>query len=524
MYKKLNFRNFLILTIVAIALIGCNGCGGSDDEDNPFANFHPENEISKYIDGYYNASLGEVSNPKSGNYSVYIDFSDGLVQAYKGNGQNVNIIQAITNKLVSPSIEWYALGSGKINRLQYNSNDLFNKVSDPNEYKDIMAPIQETLRKITEGNNDALLVTDYEEYTTDGKEQFENYPKSYFINWLKKGNSITFFYTDYEEINKKTKIKSSKHLYFTVFTQGRTNENSMVSMIREALKGRYTTKEFTLNNNPYSVSNSYGGKDLTGLQNKQFSQWMNYNNNVCNDKQLPYEVIGINKAWNEDIDKYVKNIIEKESGVFMGKLFLNASDQKSFRLNKVSVNVFDVSDDYVKFAQCEEAKNHKPKMDKDKGKNDVWSNGDKKDRITTSCYESNKTSLKKEWIYTPNKTSPGVLLDEVFSVDEKIVSDHLKNSPDKVELFTIFHSNYKIKNIKNQNALLRIDYIISDATFNSENPQLSDFQWNSTTEKGKINSSLYEAIRNTLQEPSVSPKGKILYSYYIKFANKTETK
>jgi hypothetical protein len=61
------------------------------------------------------------------------------------------------------------LGGGKINPLDYNSNELFNKVSDPKQYKDIMAPIQETLKKITEGNNDALLVSDFEEYTTDGK-------------------------------------------------------------------------------------------------------------------------------------------------------------------------------------------------------------------------------------------------------------------------------------------------------------------------------------------------------------------
>jgi hypothetical protein len=520
MQNKL-FKSFAI-NVFAGCFVFFTSCG-SDNEKKAFSNFHPEKEIEKYIQGYYSASLGESSNPKTGRSAVFIDFSDGLVQAYTKNPQNVQIIQAITNKLVSLDIEWFALGGGKINPLDYNSNELFNKVSDPKQYKDIMAPIQETLKKITEGNNDALLVSDYEEYTTDGKEQFENYPKNYFINWLKKGNSITFFYTDYEEVNNKSKIKSAKHLYFTVFTHGSATESSMISMVRDALKGRYTTKEFTLNNNPYSVTNVYGGKDFTGLQNKQFNQWKNLNLNASLDKKLPYEVIGINKVWNEDVDKYVKNIIDKENGIFLGKLFLNASDQSSYKLNKVSVKVYDVTEDYTFYAQCEEAKNHQPKMTKDKGKNDVWAEESKKDAIKTTCYLKDKAELKKEWIYGQGNSKPLQPWDEVFSYDEKIFSDHLKNSPEKVELITVFDKNYNLKNIKNYSALLRVDFVIDDATFNNANTQLGDFQWSSTTQKDRTNNSLAEAIRNTLQEPSVSPKGKILYSYYIKLGNNSKS-
>jgi hypothetical protein len=518
--KKSKFSGTLLLLPMLLFFFSCR----NEDKSSPFANFHPEKEIGKYIDGYYSSSLGEASNPKSGNPAVYIDFSDGLVQAYTKTPQNVQIIQAITNKLVSPSVEWYSMGDGKISKLEYNSNELFNKVSDSKQYKTIMAPIQETLKKITEGNNDALMVTDYEEYTPDGKEQIENYPKTYFINWLKKGNSITLFYTDYEEVNAKTKVKSPKHLYFTVFTQGRVTENSMVSMIRDAFKGRITTKEFNINNNPYSVSNDYGGKEMTGLQNKAYSKYVNLNNNACADRKLPYEVIGINKPWDEKLDEFVKkNIIEKEAGVFMGKLLLNAADQSSYKLNKIAVKVYDVSADYKRYAQCEEAKIHAPQLTKDKGKNDVWADQSAKDPVIAACYEKNTTRLKNEWVYAPSKDKPGEEWAEVFSNDEKIFSDHMKNSPDKVELITTFHKNYKVKNIKKADALWRIDYIVEDATFNDANPQLADFSWPSTTEKGKTNTSLSEAVRNTLQDESVRPKGKILYTYYIKTGNSGKT-
>lgn len=519
---QVKFLISIVISAIAGGVIFLSSCGDSG-EKTAFSNFHPEKEVEKYIEGYYSASLRESTNPKTSRSAVFIDFSDGLIQAYTKNPQNVQIIQAITNKLVSLDVEWFALGGGKINPLDYNSNELFNKVSDPKQYKDIMAPIQETLKKITEGNNDALLVSDYEEYTTDGKEQFENYPKSYFINWLKKGNSITFFYTDYEEVNNKSKIKSAKHLYFTIFTHGSATESSMISMVRDALKDRYTTKEFTLNNNPYSVTNEYGGKDYTGLQNKEFNQWKNLNLNASLDKKLPYEVIGINKVWNEDVDKYVKNIIDKENGIFLKKLYLNASDQSSYKLNKVSVKVYDVTEDYTFYAQYEEAKNHQPKMTKDEGKYDVWSEESKKDAIITTCYLENKAELKDEWVYGPGNSKPLKPWDEVFSYDEKIFSDHLINSPEKIELITVFDKNYNFKNIKNSSALLRIDFVIDDATFNSANTQLGDFQWTSTTQKDRTNNSLAEAIRNTLQEPTVSPKDKILYSYYIKLGNNSKS-
>ena len=96
------------------------------------------------------------------------------------------------------------------------------------------------------------------------------------------------------------------------------------------------------------------------MANKNFTKWVNYNLNASSDKNSPYEVVGINKPWNEDLDKYVQNIIDKEDGVFMNKLTLNALDQSAFKLNKIGVKAYDVSDDYEKYAQCAEAKKHIP--------------------------------------------------------------------------------------------------------------------------------------------------------------------
>jgi hypothetical protein len=516
--KSMYMKRIVLLLSSIYLLSGCSG----DEGSGPWANFKPLNEIDKNIEGYYNASLGEAVTPKSGNPAVYVDFSDGLIQAYSGNQNNGQIVQAICNKLLNPNIEWYALGGSAITPLENNSTLVYNKVVDARKYIEIMAPIEEALNKITKSNNDALLITDFEEYKKDlagnGLEQFENYPKTYFTDWIKKGNSIAFFYTDYTETNKKSKITTQKHLYYTVFTHGKATETSFVSMIKDALKGRFNTKVFELNNNLYTISNNYGGKENTGINNSTFAKWVNFNLNAASEKKMPYEVMGINKPWNDDLEKYIQNIIKKENGLFLNKLSLNAADQSAYKLGKVSVKVYDVSDDYEKFARCNEAKNHLPVLVNDSKKDLVWDEKSKKDPIIKECYVLNTSNLKQDWVYKPETLSEKEW-QEVFDFDKEIFNGHLKNDPANIELHTIFHSNYKQKNVRKENALLRIDYVIDETTFNDSNPQLIDFQWSSLTIKDRPNTSLSEAIRNTLQNPAVNPKGKILYSYYIKFAN-----
>ena len=46
-----------------------------------------------------------------------------------------------------------------------------------------------------------------------------------------------------------------------------------------------------------------------------FTKWVNYNLNAFSDKNSPYEVVGLNKSWNEDLDKYVQNYLEGGTGV-----------------------------------------------------------------------------------------------------------------------------------------------------------------------------------------------------------------
>ena len=122
-------KSYLVYVMLLRTTLFFAGCGGNDGKT--WSSFKPLNDIGSHIDAYYSASLSDGANPKSGNPAIYIDFSDGLIQAYTKNPVNKDIIQAITNKLVSPEIEWYAMDSGQIKKLQLSSNQVFNKVSTP---------------------------------------------------------------------------------------------------------------------------------------------------------------------------------------------------------------------------------------------------------------------------------------------------------------------------------------------------------------------------------------------------------
>lgn len=503
-----------------LLLFSCN-----KTEETPWDN--PTGFYKDFSKSYYENSIGTKSKEKSGNQSVYVDFSDGLVQAYT-SVTNKNVIDFMASKLVGSGIDWYGLGKQHkgIGKLEYaNDRDVYNKVVSEASYVDLMSPIEEALKKITSSKNDAILITDFEEYTPEGQEQKFSYAKQYFKSWVEAGNSITFYYSSYTENNKKSKLSGSKNLYFAIFNYGNPGEGSLLDLFNKAIENRDLTnlKSFEINTNVYKVVNDYGGKDKTGLcpvleddknlynvgdQSGTLTYYLN-----GSLEQLPFESI----EFGLGMDMLSKDFTDNAR--FTKKLFLDASKSPSYDLKSVKIQVSDVTSDYENFVKSKEALNHKPVLTEDEGNNKVWDEKSKNDVIIQECYNTNSTDLKDEYKYSFNKKGDVKVVDEIFDLDKNIFSDHLKNSPDKIELITKFHQNFdasKLADLGNgESIILRVDYVIDSAEPKIESSQLDDFKWNSVINKGNgVNTSLYESVRNTIQD--IKPKG-ILYTYYLKF-------
>jgi hypothetical protein len=517
MSEPLKNHRVLALLTISLFLFATSSC--NSDQSSPWDD--PLGSYVDYINKYHESSIGSMSSTKSGNQSVYIDFSDGLVQAYKKETNN-RVIDYLTQKLVGSSVDWYGLGKNHngIGRLNFeNDRDIYNKVISQTSYNDIMSPIEEALKKITSESNDAIIITDFEEYTPDGKEQKFNYAKQYFTSWIQKGNSITLYYSSYTETNSKSNLTGQKNLYFAIFNYGAVDENSLLTKFDLAIADQTLPelKRFDINASPFRISNNYKGKNYSGLTPDDASVKdlelgnaaeviLHYMNGFY-ESGSPYEVIEVTL---NPSDFYKAYFSEKKR--FARNLFLDASQSITYQIKMIKTELVDVTEDFKFFVRSEVARDNKPNLIKDEGNNRVWDEGSTSNIVITTCYDENTENLKPDCSYTySNPTS----IQEIFDIEKDIFQDHLKNTPEAVELITVFHNNYDPDNADLiPGRLYRLDLRI-ESTEAIYSEQLDDFKWNSIINRANgVNESLYQSIRNTIQD--VTPKGRI-YSYYIKF-------
>lgn len=507
--KKRKFYPFLTCTAVVLAFLATSCRDKGDVFSQAGINVMDPAYISDNIQAYHLKDV-ECQGEENSTMNVYIDFSNGMVQAYKGNANNRGMISSIAQKLTGGTVKWYKVGSKEIKEMDFPNTELYNKVVDDKSYStEIMAPIQETIKKIVSENQDALFVTDFEEYTADGQEQFQNFAKEYFIDWVKKGNSIDFYVTNYDEKCRGNRTVA-KHLYFIIFS---TPAQKLKANIDDAFKGRsYQYETFNLSRNFFSLSNEYPtatkggnyydneGRDVIFQMDEQ-----KYKNGVQNY----FEFYPCNATWS-DIYSNSKSMMEQGvpkpfTHVFRN-LFINLKNEDSFTINGLSVKVSDVTDDYKFFAQAKEAKKHAPKMTKDASGNPVIDESET-NSIALGCYDE-AGNLRAEWNYSPKNVTD---LPEVFTLDQQLFSNSKTSNPEKTEIGIVYHPNFA-GTLPNPGALIRVDVIAENCEENfAKLSQL--FSWESSTQPGRTQNCLEESIRNTLQ--AINPKGETIYTYYI---------
>ena len=507
-------RTILCCFIIAIL----NGC--SDNATDPFdaVKFNAFDQgLNKRVEAYQQANFPNLANEKQGEARMYIDCSSGIYEAYKNN-KNAELIKSLYNSL-SGDIDVFKLDNDSIAPLENANSDLIGRlVINPLSYKGKYAPIKNAVEQITGLNNDAILVTDFEEYypPNSGRKEIIDVAcfKEAFTKWLSKGNSIKFFISDYIENG------INKHLYFTVFSCGAPNNNSILSKINGQLN---SLNIYNLTTAPYTLTNLYvaektGGcfYDNTGKDEKTKNvldfKRETYINGLQENNRFEFYEFGIDwKTIDELRNEYQK---QNEFKDFFRKLYVDLSNEDDYLINDLDVRVYDVTDDFVHFAKCNEVLNHKPKIIK--GSNGEDKIDDKNsDDIALSCYEQNG-QVKKDWIYNNDNGKTVPEIKEVFTLNKELFNNTKKTDKSKIEIGTAFHPNFNLKNIPNPSGLIRVDIVIVKAEPNLTNSKLNLFKWSSTTENSKENQALYESIRNTLGSEKVKPDNKVIYSYYIK--------
>lgn len=505
--KTLGFTQITgLLTLLIISSCGT----GKDKNADPFlaAKFDPfDSNLGNRIAVYNDTITQHETGPKTGNPALYIDFSSGINKAFNEAGIK-EMMNDCFNTILASKFDVYKLGSKQVTPMNVaNSTELGQQVSDPKQYLDIWAPIQAAVEKIVDGNNDALLITDFEEWQSNTEITSTAFLKIPFSKWLKKGNSIHFFVADYKEGTV------AKHLYFTVFSQGRPDASSLITKLLPKLSP--STVQFDLSDQAYRLRTDYPSVKSGGIfydVNAKSENARNvldlkegYSNGLKSGH--PFEFYPLGLDWKTISELHASYASQNQFNDFFRKLFIDLSNQDSYVFGNFDVRVSDVTSDFENFARYDEARKHKPKLAK-------GNNGEAKlvdqqnDPIASGCYNADG-KLKEEWIYKPQAPAN---LNEVFALNKALFDNTKASGLKNVELGVIFHPGFDLKKIQNPEGLMKVDLVLTSAEANLSNAKLAKFQWLNT--RNKPNTALLESIKNTLAE--LAPASKTVYSYYIK--------
>lgn len=473
-----NIKHLLFAAVMALTSTGMISCSSSENANMP-------QQVKQYFDK--DITLKNTSN----NTSAYFDLSDGVVLAYKNQGA-ASFLNATVQRLTSSgSCQVFSLAEDKITPLQLKQTQLYNKIMDPKSYTQQMAPIEKTLDKITKDGKSCLLVTDFEEFTPDRQVQHQSFATRYFVDWLKRGNDITFFVFDFVGVRN-----IPYHLYFIVFDN---KSHQFLSQIKESIVGVTGYQEFHLSTDAYTVSTHYPsaaqggnyhdsstGEDLvTGImEDGSDIAYTNYGQGA----RLEYYPLGV--SWEDAL----KNSQEATQAGFNPRftdlfrnLFFDFSNQDSYIIQKLNVKVTDVEEDFQTYMLYQKAL-----ADKEK---------------STKHYDDNGKMLN-DFDYTQHTIKTPEIKDFLVLDQNLFNQSMMQSGGKKAEIGIKFSPNFKGSLIGGQpNDLLRIDVTIAESQPNLS-PRLDQlFSWGA-------NNNLRDAVRNTLQE--MNPKGTVIYTYFAK--------
>lgn len=493
--KKVNLINASLMVLMALLVSSCS-------------NRSDETTFKEKLNVYLKKDLPVVSI-RSNKFAAYFDFS-GVYVAYN-NPETKETFNGLTQKITSNgNFNIYKLANSEITELtgKLNPAQQFQEIHNINAQNQLYAPIESTLKKITDEGRSAILVTDFEEYTKEGVIYTQAYAAPYFKKWLEGGGDITFYITDYVENTLP------KHLYYVVFD---SNHHELLKLVEKGLEGLPKNYiRFTLATNAYPMSYSYlsatkGGTYHDGQGDDTVSSSVEdgSDNAFFMLDSLRAESYVFANSW-EDI---IKNASEqtKDNGAdipfthLFRNLFIDLSHCDSYEIEGLGVKVYNIQDDFDKYWAYSVAMANKPIIKKEAGETYLDFAGVE---AGEPYYDEGTGNLKPEYDYMkePSKT---IEIPDMLDFDDDLFESSYKKDPSKTELGIFFHKGFsgKILQQENPNALLRIDIVPKEVNICDLEKIDSLFGWPG-------NDCLSASVKSVLQD--MKPIGKPIYSYFVR--------
>jgi hypothetical protein len=417
----------------------------------------------KLVDFHKKYSTNSLNEQLNDSIDLFVDYSTCVYQAEREHDDSAPFYHAVRSKLLyCERVMFWSIKGSSISREEGGLNDLFKGVTDT-KYADL----KNAVSMIVQNNNQAVLITDGEYYQQSSSR--DNYNNPYlgrdFVNWLKKGNDIYILTEPYKEGNIHDKFR-----YYMLFTNCKI-ENNIYKILTDEIQKYSNIKVVHLSISDFNIKKDYPGLHKPVVNNTLAL----YEDSYFSDSSFEFQEYQID--WS-DIVKYIQNAPDPETGnpipggdYLLRGIFINDQEIKYHKIKDIDVKVYNVYDEFRTFED-------------------------------TSYI--NKTTEHKE-------------IAEIFSVDKEAFK---KNG----EVVLKIHENFSGNGLNtDRENLLRVDIVIKDIehTFGNYKNEFNVFKWKSISQayQGMTNESVYQSIRNALEDKTLTPiliNNGILYTIYIK--------
>lgn len=411
----------------------------------------------------------EKSALRTDSIDLYVDYSTCVAEANASS-----FYQAVQPAIIDAAPTFYSIKGNDIKKETSDKQQIFALMRTIKEVNN--ADLKTAVDHIVNGDRQAILLTDAEYFMkgVTGDNLNNPYLADQFRKWMSKGNDLYIYCEPYLESGKFNKFR-----YYMIFTDNRIADN-FHDKFRKSLGS--TASDYKM----FHLSNK---ADETLTFNEKYPI-VDDNLSLNTDSRMTPAKNGIDMQeymtdW-EKINRYMLTEAVNAMGnpvpgglPLLRGIYLKTEPNEAYRITDVDVKTYQLTPAYRQYLDS---------------------------------------------VAAGGKLLPAEAFEEVadlFTINKKMFEENgeiMLQLDEKMDGSTLLADGYP--------NLLKVDFVVSDAKENlTDNEEINRmFQWQSiqAANAGKLNTSLYESIRQALISDGSNPKSQknnVIYTIYLNTCN-----
>lgn len=321
-------RQLTLFAILSVVVCSFHSCFlFSDSQDTP--------ADTKYLEQFHRVKFEQPDKQLTENkLNLYVDYSTCCAM-----GQNSQFFQDVAASLINRTTAYYSI---KGDSIAQESGDVYTLLRNINEVN--YAELAEAAKRMAEGEEEAVLLTDGEYYTKKTEavgHDNDPYLADAFKTWILKGHDVYIISEPYvEPYNGKG---YNKKRFYILFTDDRLPNN-----IYQRIKSTVDLTQYP-DVDEFHISASHPrlmGKDNCSEQDS-----------ILDSKSQGYGTFEIEDwqcDWGTIEQVLVKGAVDEEgnplpTGAPIIKMKLDRNSFGCYRINELGINVYDINEGYNEF-------------------------------------------------------------------------------------------------------------------------------------------------------------------------------